>query len=170
VTRIHPSYRGAIAAEVKDTVLDPLLVEAVVLTESSGKPMAYRFEPAFWTKYLAQHPNYRHMIPEIASASYGLMQIMFSTACQEGYVGKAWGLFDPNVNIHFGVRHLLRHLAWSQDQSTTDTFEEELASALACYNGGRFGNVPGDGKEDRNAAYARKVLTTYAALRAANET
>lgn len=167
--RIHPVYREHIAATVKDTPLDPLLIEAVVLTESSGKPMAYRFEPGFWRRYLANHSDYRHMIPEIASASYGLMQIMFSTARQEGYQGQPWGLFSPADNIYYGVRHLLRQLAWSKGVSTTDTAEEELASALAAYNGGRTGNEPGDGKEDRNAGYARKVLATYAALRKADK-
>lgn len=146
--------------------LDPMLVMAVVLTESSGDPMAYRYEPAFWARYLADHPDYNQAHPKVVSASYGLMQLMYPTAKQEGFAGKPWELFDPVVNIEYGCRHLRRQLAWADsfDLSTrgqiTDT---ELRSALAAYNGGRRGNEP-DANPDRNAAYAAKVMKFYKSL------
>jgi soluble lytic murein transglycosylase-like protein len=37
---------------------------------------------------------------------YGLMQITFSTARSMGYQGKPNGLFDPEVNLTYGVPYL----------------------------------------------------------------
>lgn len=45
-----------------------------------------------------------------SSGEIGLMQILPSTARMLGFAGSAAGLFDPEANIHFGVRYLAR--AW----------------------------------------------------------
>src|SRR5690606_14636148 len=56
--------------------LDPILVKALVQTESSFIPDAYRYEPAFYKRYIfgkkkwIKHPDYHN--PEKISASLGL--------------------------------------------------------------------------------------------------
>ena len=63
-------------------------ISAVIMTESSGNPMAYRAEP------------------QIGDASYGLMQLLMSTARGLGYTGDANGLYDAATNIDLGTRLL----------------------------------------------------------------
>jgi len=63
-------------------------IQAVIMTESSGNPTAYRAEP------------------QINDASYGLMQLLMKTARGLGYTGDQNGLFDPATNIDLGARLL----------------------------------------------------------------
>lgn len=66
-------------------------VRAVIMTESSGDPNAYRAEP------------------QINDGSYGLMQLLLRTARGLGYAGTTAGLYDPATNIDLGTK-LLRDL------------------------------------------------------------
>lgn len=112
--------------------LSPTLVEAVVITESSYKVNAYRYEPAFWRRYLAHKPFYQHKDPKVVSASYGLMQLMYPTAREEfGFKGKPEDLYDPITNIHYGCSLLAKNLKWAKGN---------MDAALAAYNGGRTKN------------------------------
>ncbi|MFN5313520.1 MAG: hypothetical protein ACK5FF_03605, partial [Planctomyces sp.] len=61
------------------------LVTAVVWAESSGLTHAYRYEPAFWRRYLEDKPEWDGANPARVSASYGLMQVMFPVAVEFGY-------------------------------------------------------------------------------------
>lgn len=63
-------------------------IKAVMMTESSGNPMAFRDEPA------------------IGDASYGLMQLLYRTARNLGYTGEAVGLYDPMINLDLGTKLL----------------------------------------------------------------
>jgi len=63
-------------------------VRAVIETESSWKPNAFRAEP------------------KINDASYGLMQLLYRTAQNLGYTGTRDGLYDPIVNIDLGTKLL----------------------------------------------------------------
>lgn len=146
------SYRAAIVATATAHGLDPDLVAAVVEQESSGRFYAYRYEPAFWTRYLKDHPDYRDRIPEEVSASYGLMQTMFSTAREHGYDGQPWGLFDPLVSLEYGCRVLAKLMTWAKQDET---------QALGAYNAGR-----GNWNSTAGLAYAASVLRRYARLRA----
>lgn len=156
-------YRTLIRTIAGHHKLDPLLVESVVEIESSGNFHAYRYEPAFWTRYLVNHPRYKDMNPREASASYGLMQIMYSTAVEEGFTGMPWELFNPILSLEYGCRHLSKHLAWADKYDDAPLTPREVLSALAAYNGGRRGNEP-DANPDRNGAYAAKVMKFYAHL------
>lgn len=93
-----PSYAGAYA-DVVDLVrgvndgvfggwFDPADVLAVIEVESGFNPMAYRAEP------------------QIGDASYGLMQTLYSTACDRGYAGPPEGLYDPAVSVQVGMAQL----------------------------------------------------------------
>ena len=63
-------------------------VQAVIETESSWNPQAYRAEP------------------QINDASYGLMQLLYATARKLGYIGTEVGLYDPVTNIDLGTKLL----------------------------------------------------------------
>ena len=162
------AYRVEIVAAATAHGLDPDLVQAIVEQESAYKFTAYRFEPAFFTRYLANKVEYAQRNPMEVSASYGLMQVMYSTAVEQGYLGDPWGLFDPAVSLEFGCRVLAGHVAWARRtyQGLTSIAETKIrASALASYNGGRGGNAP-DNILDRNHGYADQVLARYQRIRA----
>lgn len=85
------------------------LIKGVIGGESAFVPTAKRGEP------------------QIGDASYGLMQVLYSTARALGYTGTPDGLLDPATNIHYGTMLLAQNL------SRTGGDE---ASALSAYNGG----------------------------------
>lgn len=67
----------------------PASVMATIEVESSFEPAAYRMEP------------------RLGEASYGLMQVLPSTAKQMGWKGTSpVQLYDPTLNITLGMRYL----------------------------------------------------------------
>lgn len=141
------TYRREIAKAAAAHGLDPRVVEAVVAVESSGRTSAYRYEAGFWSKYLANHPDYRGAVPERVSASYGLMQVMYPVAREMGFLfADPELLFVPTTGLEYGCRKLASLLTWA---------EGDLVQALSAYNGGRGGNAK---PPFRNEAYARRVL------------
>lgn len=127
VERWRPLVRAALA-DTASPVPEGMVL-AIIEAESSGNPAAYRGEAA------------------IRDGSIGLMQILYGTARGEGYTGAPGdkntqsGLFKPDVNILYGVKHLTA--LWNGLGNVAD-----VASA---YNGGirpnlGFGRVfPGPG-------------------------
>lgn len=85
-------------------------IKAVIMTESSGDPRAYRAEP------------------QINDASYGLMQLLLKTARGLGYVGAADGLYDPAVNIDLGTKLLAQ---WRRTQG------DDFQAVYSAYNSGK---------------------------------
>lgn len=141
-------YRAEIEAIAAQFHLDADLVEAVVLTESSGKTHAYRFEPGFWHRYLKGKPQWDGANPERVSSSYGLMQIMYPVACEMGFTETAPEyLFVPTIGLHWGCKKLRSLLDWAKGNT---------AQALAAYNGGKNGN---DKPPYRNQHYVDKVFS-----------
>jgi len=63
-------------------------IRAVIETESGWNAQAYREEP------------------KINDASYGLMQLLYSTALGLGFTGTSTGLYDPATNIDLGTKLL----------------------------------------------------------------
>lgn len=61
--------------------IDPQLIFATIMTESEGNQFAYRYE--------------RHL----DDASYGLGQILYSTALLLGFSGKPEEMYRPEINI-----------------------------------------------------------------------
>lgn len=160
-------FRAAIEHAAATHGLDPDLVEAVVEQESAGRWFAYRYEPAFYTRYLMNKPEWRGREPREVAASYGLMQVMFTTAIENGFRGAPWDLFRPDVALDLGCKHLARLVAAMRARYTGGTVGAEntiLRSALASYNGGTRGNEP-DGAPDRNHAYADAVMARYTAIK-----
>lgn len=89
--------------------VDPNDIRALIQTESSGDPNAYRAEP------------------QIGDASYGLMQLLYSTVRGMGYSGVPSGLYDPATNIDYGTN------LWSQDLALAGG---DKSAAYSMYNSG----------------------------------
>ena len=155
-------YRAEIETAAKAKNLDPDMVAALVEQESNGWASAFRFEQAFWERYLAKNALYKDRNPREVSASYGLTQIMYPVAVEHGFTGKPWELFDPEVNLEYGCRVLAKLMVWAKSQYTGLAAGERAAvrrSALAAFNGGRGGNGPNGPL--RNREYADSVLRRY---------
>jgi soluble lytic murein transglycosylase-like protein len=149
--RFH--YEKEIAAAAAAHGLDKELVKAVVLVESSGNTASYRYEPGFWLRYMAEKPEYRGAVPERVSASYGLMQCMYTTAQQHGYILDPEHLMVPDVGLRYGCLHLSYLVTECQG---------DVEMALAQYNGGKGGN---EQRPFRNQLYVHKVMKLYKGLK-----
>lgn len=86
------------------------LIRAVIAAESQFNPQAFRPEPQLGA----------------GEGSHGLMQVLLKTARGLGYQGDGAGLFDPAMNLSFGVE-LLASLI---DQTGS------VERAVSAYNGG----------------------------------
>lgn len=84
-------YGYLIRHSAREYDLDPNLIFATIMVESSGNTYAIRHEP------------------RINDASYGLGQILYGTARGIGYRGKPEGLFDPATNIDLIARYHKRN-------------------------------------------------------------
>uniref|UniRef100_A0A7C4XNK9 Transglycosylase SLT domain-containing protein n=1 Tax=candidate division WWE3 bacterium TaxID=2053526 RepID=A0A7C4XNK9_UNCKA len=82
--------------------LDPNLIFATVMVESGGNTYASRYEP---------HLN---------DSSYGLGQIMFSTARWIGFEGSREDLYDPEVNIDLIGRYYFKNKTMFGDDLTVE--------------------------------------------------
>ena len=85
-------------------------IKAVIATESSFNPNAYRAEK------------------QINDASRGLMQLLLQTARNLGYTGVPDGLFDPMVNIGLGAKLLAQLQA---------RYGSDFSAVYAVYNSGQ---------------------------------
>ncbi|MCL5019023.1 MAG: transglycosylase SLT domain-containing protein [Patescibacteria group bacterium] len=74
-------YGDLIEKVAKKYNLDPQLIFATIMTESEGNPKAYRFES------------------HLGDASYGLGQILYSTAQGLGFTGSAEDIYRPEIAI-----------------------------------------------------------------------
>lgn len=128
------------------------VVRAMVLQESSGDEFAFRFEKAYYDKYL------RGMLlayGPLAACSYGLLQIMLQTATEHGFEDRPETLFLPKVGLTWGAIYL----RWLLDR-----YSENYEMAIAAYNGG-----PGavmHGKPYRTQAYVDAVMAKVSAAAA----
>lgn len=145
-----PWYRPIVDELAPVYGLDPDVVEAVIRVESGGKADAFRFEPAFYERYLKGKAAYAGQEPRRVSSSYGLMQVMYPVALERGYQGEPEGLFVPRTAIEYGCRQLAHLLEWSHGN---------VHAALAAYNGGMSKN---DKPPYRNATYVAKVMAALA--------
>lgn len=144
--------------------LDPLLVAAVVIQESGANTDGFRHERHFWNRYLKRKPEWSTLNPRRVSSSYGLMQIMFSTAVERGYAKNVppEGLFVPEVGLDYGCKHLRHVVDWIDAKYPQATSQERLRATLASYNGGLQG--PNALRPD-NRRYADSVLKLYNTLK-----
>ena len=125
--------------------LDPGLVCAVVEQESGWNPWAMRYEPAFFTKYVA--PLYTNNKVSASEAyargfSWGLMQVMGQVAREAGFDALFLSaLCDPEQGLAVGCKVLRRKFEANAGDTTR---------ALLAWNGGA------------NPSYATQVLARRA--------
>ena len=131
------------------------VVAAVILQESDGNPYAFRYEPAFYERYLANklpaslggtfHKGISFESEvRFRAFSFGLMQIMGQVARENKFTGYLPELFLPEINIPLGCKILGQNLR---------TFKGDYRKAISAYNSG-VGFVRNNG----STAYADKVL------------
>jgi len=141
--------------------LPKIFLMAVAKVESAFKVKAYRFEPAFWTRYLEKNPLWKDRDPKEVSASYGLMQLMYVVAWEMGFRGTGEDLYNPVINIELGARLLRKHLDNLEGNGVM--FYTPWALALARYNAGA-GNNPNEHGMVPNPQYVGKVVSAYKSL------
>ncbi len=79
--QVWEKYGDIIEKVAKKYNIDPQLIFATIMTESEGNPEAYRYEA------------------HISDASYGLGQILYSTAVSLGYTGTPQEMYRPEISI-----------------------------------------------------------------------
>jgi len=127
------------------------IVVAMIITESSGNIKAHRVELAFYKRYIQDKLPWTSMEwyddPNRISASYGLLQVMYTTAYGHGFRGKPEDLFDPHLSLLFGCLEYKAKL---------DKYNGEPINAVAAYNAGSV-RFKSDGKYE-NQWHVDKVL------------
>ena len=134
-------WEGLVEYHARQYHLPAPVVLGMVAQESLGNPYAIRVERGFWTRYAAgirrnvlgnaYAPDDRWLqYPDLAAASYGLMQIMWPVAIERGArLRYPTELCDPELNIDIGCRHLAYLRGRLGVRGTLD-------QALLRYNGG----------------------------------
>jgi soluble lytic murein transglycosylase-like protein len=159
-----------------------LLLKAIATCESSLQERAYRFEPALFQIMKGQDPYWADKDAAIVSASYGYMQILFTTAWSMGMRPDNWKtmthqdfqafaekLYDPPVNIDLGAKLIRQNLDGVYATQACGCFRvTPIGVALARYNGGSRGN-PDENGDLRNFKYVSKVFMFWDRLKLAEK-
>jgi len=148
--------------------IEKLLLKAIGKVESNLDPRAFRHEPAFWTRYLADNPDWKDRDKQEVSSSYGIMQLMYTTAHMLGFRGTGEELYEPTINIALGAKLLRRQLDKIRRESIKLPWYTPEQIALARYNGGYRDN-PSKSGELRNIKYIELVKSAYKSLQAAQD-
>ena len=138
--------------------LEKNVLKAMALIESKLDVRAYQYEPEFFEQALKLQDAWKDKDPKIVSASYGLFQIMFTTAWQLGFRGQAEDLYNPVINTELGAK-LLRQLM-DRVRSTPNISLWPLEIALARWHGGSTGNPGTDGLL-QDQVYVDRVRGAY---------
>ncbi len=91
--------------------IDAHLIEAIIVTESSGDADATRFEPKWHLynnpQFYCDHLGISKQEEEVSQAtSWGLMQVMGAVARDLGYTEDLKMLLVPEVGIFYGCKKL----------------------------------------------------------------
>jgi hypothetical protein len=127
------------------------LFRAQIIQESAGLSDAFRFEPAFYRRYIRGNPHAKTpaVYGPLAACSYGLMQIMLETAWSIGFNDRPEVLFDTTTNLKWGCTYM---------RFLLDAYHENYPKALAAYNGGPgavLNGPPYRTQDYVNAVYSR---------------
>jgi len=153
---------------------NPRVLKAIVQTESYYNPRAYRYEPELYKRLKAGDVFWAGKDPSVVSASYGLCQVLFTTAwaldrplgyktmTPSQFQEFAENLYNPRVSLDYGSRLLRILLDKVIAEKLDDRFEHlsRMDIALARYNGGSWKN-PDEAGALRNQKYVDKVFRAY---------
>lgn len=154
---LSKTLRKTIEIRALEYGIDPDLVEAFVMTESSGNPKATRYEANFYKKYIQPMLYANAIEPKDAigrATSWGLMQIMGQVAREKGFKGAFEELFEPSENLKWCLKHL---------KGFMDTYKN-LDDAIASYNAGRPRKT--ESGEYKNQDYVDKIKKYYGHIKA----
>lgn len=157
-----------------------MVLKGIVQVESSWNPRAYHFEPKFFKSLKVKEPYWADKDPSIVSASYGLAQILFTTAWALGMKPANWKkmshaefqqlaerIYDPATNLMLQAQ-LIRVLVdkvWEDGIPVKFEHLSALNVALARYNGGSYKNPDDAGVLDEQP-YVDKVWRAVADITA----
>lgn len=135
----------------EDFNVDPIVIASLIMAESSGIPSSTRFEPTWSYHYniriFAEKSDTTPETEKVGqSTSWGLMQVMGTTAREMDFHGKFPELCDPKLGIKFGVMYFKKQL--ERYGNTLD--------AVAAYNLGSVKKT--DGGMYINEKYIDKVM------------
>lgn len=157
--KLNADIRFAIEDKAKHFSLDPDIVEAIVLTESSGRPDAWRYEPNFFAKYVRDNPNFEHCTgkeKEVLATSWGLMQVMGLVAWELGLKHNIRAtLCTIDGGLWYGCMHFARFIKKYGNEN----------DAIASYNAGSARMKDG---QYVNADYVAKVMRYYREIKGEN--
>jgi len=121
--RVWHLYGSIIDSVSQKYSVDPQLIFATIMTESEGNPYAYRFEA---------HLN---------DASYGLGQILYTTALNLGFNGNPEDIYRPEIGIDLIGRY---------HKNTIDTYGNLTPEQMTTvYNTGNLFGYPYPGHLER---------------------
>ncbi len=111
--------------------VDPKLVDAIIQVESGYNPWAVRYEPKFTIrnipdKYARMNGITVETERVLNKMSFGLGQIMGSTARWLGFQGPLTALCDPELNVTWMCKYLIK----------LKTENHVLENVIASYNAG----------------------------------
>ena len=113
-------------------MLPNALVMGIIAQESGFNSLAKRYEP------------------KLDTSSYGLTQILYTTAKDYGFTGDEDNLFDDNVNLKFGLKYLKKQY---------DRYNQNIQDTISAYNLGTAKKLS-SGKY-ANQQYVNQVLSYY---------
>ena len=150
--RLEP-YREAFRAALVRYPVDPELLMALVIQESGGNPEARRHEPDYQARYVSGNPRWDRAralgwSDEDLATSWGLTQILGTTAWALGWHYPPEGITNPTTNLTLGAKYLRQQLRrWGNE-----------VEALLAYNGGPGAVYAYRRGEPYNLSYAQNVL------------
>lgn len=151
------------------------IFRAIIGVESSFMPRAYRYEPALFQTMKEKDKYWADKDPSIVAASYGLAQVLFTTAWFMGMRPKNWKtmkhgefqqlsdmMYDPERNLGYQAQlfRCLIDAIWKEGIPHKFEHLSAVDVALARYNGGSAGN-PNEAGVLRNQKYVDKVWRVF---------
>lgn len=151
---IRTEYRAIVDRVAVKYELDPDLVEAIIVKESSGNKEAYKIELGFYQRYV-KPLTFSDTEEYARSFSWGLMQVMGQTARELGFAGKFFTEItsDPELAINIGCKYLKRQI---------NRYPDSVKDAISAYNAG---SAARSGSGYKNQDYVDKVLGFYNQIR-----
>jgi len=138
--------------------IEPELLGAIVLTESSGDQWACRFEPHYKWLFQVRENAVRNKITEdtekvLQMCSYGLCQVMGAVARELGMKGPMFELLSVGSNLSYACRLITRLRAKYKTNE----------DVLAAYNAGSV--IKLQNSEYKNQVYVNKSMSWYRNLK-----